>query len=165
MPELEYLLDDSIPVDPYPYNKTFEQAKHHPCMVLHTPGLSGLPKPVIWTHWAFTTVDAQRAVPDLDGRPSFMTKIFDSCDRFFSGYPVFQGAGIIMSLTLAVYTRCTSVLGPPGLLTAAVLEQAIEHGRIDAANLSPVSLEDVAASASTLAKLQQLKFVTFCESG
>ena len=163
MPELEYLLDDSIHVEPYPYNRTFDQAKHHPCMIIHTPGPHGLPKPVIWTHWAFTTIDAQRMVPELDGRPSFIPKLFDSCDRSFWGYPVFHGPGIIMSLSLALYSRSTSVLGPPGIPTAATLEQIIDYGRIDAANLSPSSLEDIAASPSTLAKLQRLKFITFGE--
>ena len=37
----------------YPFNKTFEHARHEPLVVLHTSGTTGLPKPIIWTHdWA-----------------------------------------------------------------------------------------------------------------
>lgn len=35
------------------YDKSFEQARAEPLVVLHTSGTTGLPKPVIWTHdWA-----------------------------------------------------------------------------------------------------------------
>lgn len=34
----------------YPYEKSFEQARTDPLVVLHTSGTTGLPKPIIWTH-------------------------------------------------------------------------------------------------------------------
>jgi acyl-CoA synthetase (AMP-forming)/AMP-acid ligase II len=161
MPELDYLLDDSIDTGPFLYNKSFEQAKHHPCMVIHTSGSTGMPKPVIWTHWQFATMDAQRLVPDLDGRPTLAGKIHDSCTRCFSGLPIFHGAGIILSLMVPLYNGCTVVLGPPGVTTADAFAQVADHGRIDAASLLPVTLEDIASSPVALAKLQQLKFVIY----
>ena len=37
----------------YHFDKTFEQARSEPLVVLHTSGTTGLPKPIIWTHdWA-----------------------------------------------------------------------------------------------------------------
>lgn len=34
-------------VDPFPYNKTFEQAEWDPLLLLHTSGTTGLPKPIV----------------------------------------------------------------------------------------------------------------------
>lgn len=161
MPELDYLLDDSVDTGPFLYNKSFEQAKHHPCMVIHTSGSTGMPKPVIWTHWQFATTDAQRLVPDLDGRPTLTGRVHDNCRRCFWGLPIYHGAGIILSMMMALYNGCTVVLGPPGIPTADVFAQVAEYGRIDAADLLPVTLEDISTSPIALAKLQQLKFVAY----
>lgn len=51
IPEAEELLGEIHPH--FPYEKSFEQARGEPLVVLHTSGTTGLPKPVIWTHdWA-----------------------------------------------------------------------------------------------------------------
>jgi acyl-coenzyme A synthetase/AMP-(fatty) acid ligase len=161
MPELDYLLDDTIHTDPYPYTKTFEQAKHHPCMVTHTSGSTGMPKPVTWTHWMLATTDAHRLVPDLDGRPTIWNKIFDSPERYYSGFPISHSAGVVTALVDVLLNGCIVVLGPPGIPTANVFEQVVEYGRVDAANLLPVTLEDIAISSTSLALLSQLKFVAY----
>ena len=161
MPELDYLLDDSIHNEPYSYKKTFEQAKHDPCMVTHTSGSTGMPKPVVWSHWHLATTDAQRAVPDLDGRPTVWGKVHDSSKRCYSGLPIFQGDGIATCLVEILFNGCIVVLGPPGIPTASVFEQVMDYGRIDAANLLPITLEDIVTCPAALVKLQRLKFVTY----
>lgn len=65
MPELDYLLDDSIQCDHYPYTRSFEEAKNHPCLVVHTSSLT----PVVWTQESLTISENQHKIPDLDGRP------------------------------------------------------------------------------------------------
>lgn len=50
IPELHELLDTTERPCPYPYNKTFEQAKYEPYLVLHTSGTTGTPKPVVINH-------------------------------------------------------------------------------------------------------------------
>jgi acyl-coenzyme A synthetase/AMP-(fatty) acid ligase len=48
MPELDELLDEQAGLAPnYLYEKTFEQAKADPYLILHTSGSTGLPKPII----------------------------------------------------------------------------------------------------------------------
>lgn len=42
IPELEVLLEPD-PVSHYPYEKTFEEAKHDPYLILHTSGTTGDP--------------------------------------------------------------------------------------------------------------------------
>lgn len=161
MPELDYLLDDSLHIEPYPYAKSFEQAKHHPCLVIHTSGSTGMPKPVIWTHWMLATTDAQCLVSELDGRPTVWSILHGSSKRFYSGLPIFHGAGIVTPLIQVLFNSRTIVLGPPGLPTADSFKQVVDYGRIDAAVMLPVTLEDIASSSTALEKLARLRFVTY----
>lgn len=48
IPSVEELLDISHPH--YPYDKSFEETRKEPLVVLHTSGTTGLPKPIVWTH-------------------------------------------------------------------------------------------------------------------
>lgn len=50
IPELHELLDKTDRPPPYPYHKTFEQAKYDPYLVLHTSGTTGIPRPVVINH-------------------------------------------------------------------------------------------------------------------
>lgn len=162
MPELDYLLDDSVHAEPYLYNKTFDQAKHYPCMVTHTSRAAGALKPVFWTHWRFAVADAQHAVPDLDGRAT-LGKTYDSCNRCYLGLPISDAVGISTSIMEALFNGCAIVLGPPTVPTANTFEQVLDHGRIDAANLSSTTIDDFAISSDALTKLQRLRFITCVE--
>ncbi|KAJ4305571.1 hypothetical protein N0V90_001102 [Kalmusia sp. IMI 367209] len=130
-------------------------------MVIHTSGSTGMPNPVVWTHWHLATADAQRNVPDLDGRPTIWGRVLDTSQRCYSGLPLFHGAGLATGLIGVLFNNITVVLGPPGIPSASVFGQVVDHGRIDAANLLPVTLEDIASSSTILAKLERLKFVTY----
>ncbi|KAF2470039.1 acetyl-CoA synthetase-like protein [Lindgomyces ingoldianus] len=160
MPELDFLLDDT-PCDVYPYNKSWDEAKNDPCMVVHTSGSTGLPKPVPWSHAALLTTDSHHLVPPLDGRPCIWGSIFDATQRTFSALPVFQGAGIASGTALALFTNTVVVLGPPGLATSDTFCQVLDYGNIDAASCLPVTLEEIATRPDILGKLAKLKFITF----
>ena len=61
----------------YPLDKTFEQARDEPLVVLHTSGTTGFPKPIVWTHdWA-ASFGRQREFAPPSG--------FDSSDRLLLG--------------------------------------------------------------------------------
>lgn len=75
IPELEELLDQDHPH--YHFEKTFEQARGEPLVVLHTSGTTGLPKPIIWTHdWA-ASFARERQLPPPSG--------FESSDSLLLG--------------------------------------------------------------------------------
>ena len=65
--ELDRLLT-ATRVQPYLYEKTFEEAKDDPIVVVYTSGTTGLPKPVIWTNAIAATIDAHMIPSDLEGR-------------------------------------------------------------------------------------------------
>ncbi|KAF2710147.1 acetyl-CoA synthetase-like protein [Pleomassaria siparia CBS 279.74] len=161
MPEMEYLLDDSIVVDPYPYKKDWDAAKHHPCLIVHTPGSTGFPKPVVWTQSSLTTSDAHQVVSPLDGRRCLWNSVMDATRRAFSGYPIFHGSGIAVSITKATSHNSVVVLGPPGIVDAHVFDEILEHGDIHAADCLPIALEEVATRPEILAKLGRLNYITY----
>jgi acyl-coenzyme A synthetase/AMP-(fatty) acid ligase len=45
VPSIHDLLNGKT--SPYPFTKTFEEAKHEPFLVLHTSGSTGMPKPIL----------------------------------------------------------------------------------------------------------------------
>ncbi|KAF2182104.1 acetyl-CoA synthetase-like protein [Zopfia rhizophila CBS 207.26] len=160
MPELEYLLDDSL-CEYYPYNKSWDEAKNHPCLVVHTSGSTGLPKPVVWPQSQLLTTDSHHLVPPLDGRETLWGPLFDNTRRSFSALPIFHGAGIASGTARALFTNTTIVLGPPGLATADTFDQVLEYANIDAANCMPITLEEVATRPDILAKLSKLKYLAY----
>jgi acyl-CoA synthetase (AMP-forming)/AMP-acid ligase II len=161
MPEMEYLLDDEITCDRYPYIKSWDEAKHHPCLIVHTSGSTGLPKPVVWTQSLLTTSDSHHAVPPLNGRPCIWNTVMDATRRAFSAYPIFHGAGIASGIMKATFHNSVVVLGPPGLATAEIFDEVLEHGNIDAVDCLPITLEEVATRPDILAKLEKLNYITY----
>jgi acyl-CoA synthetase (AMP-forming)/AMP-acid ligase II len=160
MPELEYLLDETS-CPPYPYHKTFEEAKQEPCLIIHTSGSTGLPKPVTWTHGLLATTDAHHLVEPLTGRPTLLGSLADNTHRTLSGVPIYHGAGIATGIRRACFNNSITVLGPPGLPSADTISEIITYGNIDAANCIPVTLEEVVTRPDVLEKLRDLKYVTY----
>lgn len=160
MPELDYLLDDA-PCEPYPYRYSWEEAKNHPCLVVHTLGSSGIPKPVVWPHSALLTVDTHHVLKPREGREVIWNGMFGSVKRSFHALAMFHGSGIKSGIARALFTGTTVVLGPPGHCSADTFAQVLEHGNIDAAVCLPTTLEDIATRPDILAKCSELKHIVY----
>lgn len=80
IPEVDELLGQKFPH--FPYEKSFEQARAEPLVVLHTSGTTGLPKPVIWTHdWAASFAEQLASEPPTG---------YESVDRMMLGTRCFS---------------------------------------------------------------------------
>lgn len=160
IPELATLLNKS-PCEVFPFNKTFEEAKHDPCIVMHTSGSTGLPAPVTCTHWSVGTTDWHHLVAPLDGRPSVWGAAFDDRRRNYLAWPITASSGIGAGLTDLCFNNTTTVLGPPEQATAQTLEAMIQYADIDSASCVPATLEDLAKHPKILAKLRALKHISY----
>ena len=89
LPVLEELFNVEE-TEPYPYNKTWEEAEHDPFCLLHTSGSTGLPKPIVWSHGLIGTMDAVRLLPPAegDGGMAPWTKGWNDGDRIYSSFPM-----------------------------------------------------------------------------
>jgi acyl-CoA synthetase (AMP-forming)/AMP-acid ligase II len=159
-PELATLLDDS-PCEPFPYRKTFEEAKHDPCFVMHTSGSTGLPAPVTCTHWSISTTDQHHLVAPMNGRPTVWGDFFDARRRNYLAWPITSSSGIAAGITDVCFNNITTVLGPPEQTTVEILEAMVRHADIDSASCTPATLEELARRPDALANLGGLKHIAY----
>ncbi|KAL3492079.1 putative NRPS-like enzyme [Aspergillus germanicus] len=134
IPSLDELLC-SQDLPPYPYNKTFEDARHEPLFVLHTSGSTGIPKPLIYSHeFAWRIYQANSLNTSLDKHLLH--------GEWFSFLPAFHMAGIGLGFVLAVYTKNIPVWPLPNQPPSAdSFIEAIRHGTFTWAYLLPVILD------------------------
>lgn len=160
IPELATLLDAS-PCECFPYKKTFEEAKHDPCFVIHTSGSTGLPAPVTHTHWSICTTDQHHLVAPLDGRPSVWGATFNTRRRNYLAWPMFSSAGIGAGIADMCFHNTTIVLGPPEQATAKTMGEMIRYANIDSASCVPATLEELANNPGVLANMRGLKHIAY----
>ena len=88
IPSANDLLEKEYPY--FPYDKTYEQAKDDPLVVLHTSGTTGLPKPIFWTHdWA-SAFGMWNGMPAPKGYSKFTDEFCGPGIRCFVGLPPFH---------------------------------------------------------------------------
>ncbi|KAI1123749.1 hypothetical protein F5Y10DRAFT_45890 [Nemania abortiva] len=148
--------DDDAETKPYPYAKTFAEAKGEPFVVLHTSGSTGLPKPVIQTH---ATISALHTF----AHPKYQEDTFPSLvrdKRLYLTFPLFHCAGINILLPASLYAACTAVVAsfPP---TADVMNKVHIHGNIHHTSVVPTSLEELVKDPEHLENLSRLDHITF----
>ncbi|KAF9693021.1 hypothetical protein EKO04_009158 [Ascochyta lentis] len=160
VPELATLLDDT-PCQHYPYRKTFEEAKHDPCFFIHTSGSTGLPAPVLCTHWSMSTIDHHHLVAPLDGRPSLWGTVLDARRRNYMAWPMSSSSGIGAGVADICFSNTVTVLGPPEQATPDILEDMIKYADVDSASCVPATLEELARSPNVLARLQRLEHISY----
>lgn len=160
VPELATLLDHS-PCAAFPYKKTFEQARHDPCFVMHTSGSTGLPAPVTCTHWSISTTDRQHLVAPLDDRQSIWGEIFDSRRRNYLGWPLSSSSGIGAGITDVCFNNTTTVIGPTEQATAERMIEMIRYADIDSASCVPATLEELATKPDAFTNLRELRHISY----
>ncbi|KAF9890734.1 hypothetical protein FE257_005600 [Aspergillus nanangensis] len=152
LPDLPSLLDTQHP--PFPYSKSYEQAKHDPLVVVHTSGTSGLPKPIVWTHeWAVAFVH-QRHLPPPAGFESLDATLCNT--RILSLMPPFHAGHLFASLLLTLYCGSTCIWPPaempPTAQTAAYMARNVV---LDALWLLPAQIDELGGDERLLDIIRQ----------
>ena len=99
---------------PYPYVKSFEDARFDPVVVLHSSGSTGRPKPIVQDHEYFANGD--RLLPSIPGRQTGGAALWDYEDGgyYFSPFPSYHLAGFHSLSYFPVFGRsCSLLLGFP----------------------------------------------------
>ncbi|PHH89621.1 hypothetical protein CDD83_5637 [Cordyceps sp. RAO-2017] len=147
LPSLEELLHGEF--EPFPYSKTFEEAKHDPFVVLHTSGSTGNPKPMIYTHEFVTRNVNAFQLPSPPGFLSVADLLVGT--RFISFLPLFHMAGWCFASINTIFNRSTVIIpsssSPP---TAETLHAILQHTRADWAAVSPSTVEGLGRKADLL---------------
>ncbi|KAM5465132.1 putative secondary metabolism biosynthetic enzyme [Microsporum ferrugineum] len=158
VPELEELLHES-PVEIYPYAKSFEEARMDPCLVLHTTGSTGLPKPITWKVGILSTYEAWRTIPPVNGYVP-PTEIYQQARRAYTSMPLFHTSGLNAGITWALLLGVTLVYGGPHVVpNAAYTDDMHKFAGVDASMGAPSIYEDLSRNPTSLERINKLHYV------
>ncbi|KAL8732298.1 MAG: hypothetical protein Q9166_002870 [cf. Caloplaca sp. 2 TL-2023] len=155
VPEVEQWLEAQM-VPPYPYTRTFDEARYEPFVVVHTSGSTGLPKVVVLNHGTLAAMDAFNGCADDDEcGPIVMDAIRNKC--CYVSMPSFHIAGIDFMLAKALYQGVVPVLSPLGVpVTAELVDAMHQLDIVEISIVAPSILQDIASSPFFLENLGQL---------
>ena len=159
IPDLDYFLEPGeFPA--FRYDKTFDQARYEPLVVLHTSGSSGIPKPITVAHGSIATMDAYHLVPSR-GDPQVLGPSFKGT-RMLMTFPMFHMASFTLLVGLGVYYDVVGVLPPAGEPLSAMLVDAILlQGNIQGAALPPSIIVDLYKNPKSFERLCELDYVLY----
>ncbi|KAF4122906.1 Acyl-CoA synthetase (AMP-forming)/AMP-acid ligase II [Geosmithia morbida] len=110
MPGLRHWIDDNDDEEPYPFDKTFDEAKDDPITIFHTSGTTGLPKPITHTHKSIAATDAFNSLPELGIDRVIPTSLTGL--RVYVAFPLFHLAGYFLAFLGPLLCDYTVILGP-----------------------------------------------------
>lgn len=149
-------------IEPYPYNKTFEEAEWDPLLLLHTSGSTGLPKPVVCRHGMLAIGDKIHNLPHWKGRRIWIEELARTAKRILHPMPLYHAAAMYTSLLMPHYWDVPVALGIGDRpLTADMVLKCLEYSDADSVFLPPAILEELSLSAGAVKALSELSWVAF----
>ncbi|KAH8803696.1 hypothetical protein F5884DRAFT_904184 [Xylogone sp. PMI_703] len=152
IPTVEELLTNKYPN--YPYNKTFEEARRDPLIVLHTSGTTGLPKPIIWPQeFAGSWLQWLR----VEEQPGYVNTHSLWCPgRLFFMFPPFHAASMFGSVLGTILGETTVIFPPSGVIPSAqVMADGLKYTKADCAAIAPLMAEEIFKKPDLLDFLSQ----------
>jgi hypothetical protein len=175
---LDAMLQSSGP--DFPYNRTFQEAKMDPVVVLHTSGSTGLPKPVVARVGMVAAGDAMHNLPSRQGtvfalrawneqsKRHFMPSQFyseivdiDSSLTNIRAVPLFHAAGLLTSIHAGIYWDRPLAFGVDRPMSAGLIADSIDCLDIELAILPPSILSAMSQEDDCVRSLKKLKLIVF----
>ncbi|KXL48244.1 MAG: hypothetical protein FE78DRAFT_87403 [Acidomyces sp. 'richmondensis'] len=159
VPSLEEILSsDDLSV--YPYDKTFDEGKTDPYVILHTSGSTGLPKPISLLQGAAATFDAHHNLPDYRGNRVLLKYLEGK--RILCTLPPFHGAGISIGLIGALFFDISTIWAPSNQpLNSSLIQKVLDSAHPHVAFLAPSMLEEIGVSEGGISRLSKLEAVCY----
>jgi acyl-CoA synthetase (AMP-forming)/AMP-acid ligase II len=156
---VEHFLNVSSP--PFPYDKTIDQSRWDPLVVLHTSGSTGIPKPIVARQGTFYALENMLRQGPFNGCPFAMADWGEKGTKILLSMPMFHGAGVYATIS-GIFTATTTVmpLANKPMSVDSVLE-GLEHSGAQGVVLPPFIVEGLAASQKGVEALVKLQFLKF----
>ncbi|KAK5449789.1 hypothetical protein LTS15_008361 [Exophiala xenobiotica] len=156
----ELLRDE--PTHAFGYNRTLEEARWEPLVMLHTSSTTGLPKLIPLTQGYGFHEDVIQHYPKEDGLDVLTRKPFDGDCRLFLAMPLFHAGGVLLGLLKSLYHDIVMVFQPPAVPPSApVVDGILRHGKCDGTVIPPFLVEEMLSVPEYFDTLAALKFVQF----
>ncbi|KAG8418259.1 hypothetical protein J3458_005684 [Metarhizium acridum] len=151
---------ESEPVS-LPYDRSYEDGRWDPQVVLHTGGSTGIPKPVVVLQECFTIFDGLRNGPEFHDTISAFAHLF-MVKTLSIPMPEFHVAGVALVINAGIFYGATLVYGvADGPLSADLAILSLVHSGADAATLPPSVVEKMSLTEVGISVLAGLDIVAF----
>ncbi|CEI67696.1 hypothetical protein FVEN_g9515 [Fusarium venenatum] len=146
---------------PFPYDRSIEQSRWDPLVVLHTSGSTGIPKPILVRQGTFCAFENLLHKGLFQGCPLALGDWGEKGTKVLLSMPMFHAGGVYATIS-GIFTGSTTVMpimNKP--LSADSVLESLELSGSHGVVLPPSIVEGIAASEKgieALAKLQFLKF-------
>ncbi|KAJ4022702.1 hypothetical protein NW766_001749 [Fusarium irregulare] len=156
---IEHFLNVSS--SPFPYEKSIDQARWDPLVVLHTSGSTGIPKPIVARQGMFCTLENMLRMGSLNGCPFHLDYWGGEGTKILLSMPMFHAAGVYATIA-GIFTKTTTVMSLPNkpLGVDSVLE-SLEGSGAQGVVLPPSIVEGLAATEKGVEALLKLQFLKF----
>jgi acyl-CoA synthetase (AMP-forming)/AMP-acid ligase II len=156
---VEHLL--GVSSAPFPYNKSVEQSRWDPLVVLHTSGSTGTPKPIVVRQGAMYAFQTMLHMPKFHDSNFAITEWENRANKLLVVMPMFHAAGTFIMLIPLFINICTVMAISTKPLSINTALECLEYSEPDAALLPPSIIEGLAATEQGSEALAKLSFVTF----
>ena len=157
LPDLDYFLAKKS-IEPFPYTKTFEEARKDPYVVMHSSGSTGTPKILVLKQGSAAAHDASQLFPSLGAAPWFVSSWTGK--RVLTNFPWVHAGGAHI-LSSGIYNDFVPVIPARWPLRGADANHLHMHGNVQAAWYSPSVLIDVARNSTFLENISNLSNVSY----
>ncbi|KAI0482602.1 acetyl-CoA synthetase-like protein [Xylariaceae sp. FL0804] len=150
--------------DHYPYEKTFEEARDEPVVVLHSSGSTGPPKPITMTHGSLAVLDNEKNLRDLPGRRKrdWTLWSFEGEARLYTIFPFFHLGGFLMFTAGTIFGNSAFVFGPPNAMPdGSLLRSMMAQQKLRAMLLPPAVVEKLLLEPDGLDFFKGLDFLAY----
>ncbi|KAK4153775.1 hypothetical protein C8A00DRAFT_33460 [Chaetomidium leptoderma] len=149
-------------IEPYPYNKTFEEAEWDPLLILHTSGSTGFPKPIVARQGMLAIGDKFHNLGEWKGMRLWVDEMSRRSKRTLHPMPLYHAAALYMSLLMVHYWDVPAAFGIGDRpLSADMVVECLECADVDSVLLPPAILEELSQSQASIDVLKKLSYVGF----
>lgn len=146
-------------VDPFPWNRPYNEVDGEAFLMLHTSGSTGNPKPVPIRHSALASVDSQQLLPDVGER--YVASKEWANRRVYTALPPFHAAGWNF-FAFSIFQSTELLFGPSEAPpSVSTVELVLKHGLTQAGVMAPSLLTEVAAEHEVLEMMTRWSSVTY----
>ncbi|RFU27629.1 hypothetical protein B7463_g8720, partial [Scytalidium lignicola] len=146
----------------YPYEKEFKDCEDDPCVIIHSSGTTGFPKPVYLTNGFWSVIDNLPSLPVPPGRCSnaLMSSVGEESRSLFIMAPFFHLMGLFVP-TKSIFNGNPFILSPEKPMTVDLLARILDETRPEWAFLTPSVIQELASTQRGLDTLKQFEIIFF----